>query len=170
MVRQIAVSGLLAVMACGTWGYAVASDAATRIGVVDMNKVFQQAPQMPEINRSLEKQFKQRQQNIVESEKNLQTKVEKFRRDSAVMSATQQDELTNQIEQEKRELLKQKQDFQDDLELAKHKVMQTLGETVKKSVDAVAKQKHYDLILSNYDIPYVSSSLDITDAVIAQLK
>ena len=69
----------------------------TKIGVVDLQKIMQTSTQMKGIQEKLEKEFKPRRDKLVAMEEGLKKDMEKFKRDTAIMSQTQRKDLEKQI-------------------------------------------------------------------------
>ena len=150
---------------------AYADKASTiKIGVVDFNKVMQRSPQMTAINDKLQKTFKKRQEKLQAAEKKLKTEMDKFNRESSVMTVAEREELSHSITQDKREFARQQEDFEGELNIAKRKAQITLNESMLKEVEALAKAKNYDLIMQKVGLPYVSDKVDLTDQVIKRMN
>src|SRR3990167_10952535 len=70
---------------------------SNKIGVVDLQKIMQTAPQMKSIQAKLEKEFKPRRDKLVSMEETLKKDMEHFKRDSAVMNDQQKKDLEKKI-------------------------------------------------------------------------
>lgn len=73
------------------FGASAFADAA-KIGVVDLQKIMQTSSQIKEIQKKLEKEFKPRRDKLVAIEASIKADMEKFKRDSAILSASQKKE------------------------------------------------------------------------------
>ena len=142
----------------------------TKIGVVDMQKVMQSTPKMKALQQRLEKDFMPRRDKLVKMEEQLKVDMEKFKRDSAVMSDSEKKELQSKIMQTRQSFEKEGQAYQKDLSEQHNKSVQALYEKVKTIVDSIAQKGQYDLVLQKDAAPYSASKLDITDQVLAKLK
>ncbi len=58
-----------------------------KLAIVDMQAILQKAPQIAKINDALTRQFKGRQDKIVQSQKELQSEKERLEKNATVMKA-----------------------------------------------------------------------------------
>lgn len=141
-----------------------------KIGVLDVEQIIQKSPQIASINGQLTKQFKPRQEKLIEVQKNLQAEMEKFNRNSAVMSVAERDKLQDQINADKGNAQTMAIAFQRDLNTAQAQAMQSFMGELSGVVATVAKNGKYDLILQRGGVPYASPTLDVTSLVLDELK
>ena len=146
------------------------SAANSKIGIVDLQKIMQTAPQMKEIQQKLEKQFKPRRDTLISMEDSIKKDMEKFKRDSAVMSAAQKKELQKKIIEAQQSFDKEGKQYQQELSAAHNQEMQGLYTKVRDAISQVAKNDKYDLILQKDAAPYSSSNMDVTDQVQKAIK
>ena len=147
----------------------VAMAAPLKIGVINLQKIIQKAPEVEKVNQQLAKTFKARKEKLIAAREKLQDQVNKFQRENAVMPEAKRQARGNSLSQERRDLLRKEQDFSDDLELARGQAMKALLDKVKRQVDKLAKREHYDLILQRSNVPYFSAEFDITDKVLHKI-
>src|SRR5690242_2847057 len=95
-----------------------------KIGVIDVEQIMQKSPQIAAINAQLTRQFKPRQDKLVADQKNLQDEIDKFNRNSAVMSVGDRDKLQDQINADKGNVQTMAIAFQRDLNAAQTQAMQ----------------------------------------------
>ena len=89
------VAGL---MMLGCMGFGANTMAAElKIGIVDLQKVIQTSPQMQKVQQALEQKFRTRRDALVEEEKQIRTKMENFKRDSAILSAVDKKDKEREI-------------------------------------------------------------------------
>lgn len=141
-----------------------------KIGVVDYRQILQQSPQIKKIKTKLEKQFKARQQKILAMQQELKSDMEKMSRDTAIMTTSQKSRLQEKIVREKRDIERQGQDFQQDMNTAQNKVMQKFFAGVSDVVEQVAKEGHYDIVLQKEGVPYSAKNIDLTAKVLKALN
>jgi outer membrane protein len=147
----------------------VLAESAT-IGVVNIQKIMQSAPEVKVVREKLEKEFKPRQENLMGMEQSLKADMDKLKRDASIMSKSQKSTLEQKIMQSKRNLERKGQDYQQDLNMAQNQSMEKVFVKVRKAIDSVAKEKGYDIVLQSDSVPYNSSKVDITDSVLKNLK
>jgi outer membrane protein len=141
-----------------------------KIGVVDLQKVMQKSSQVAAVNSQLEKQFKPKQQAIVNASKTVREEIEKLDRNSAVMSEGDRTKLHNKIIADKANLQSSEISFQQEVKAAQEREMQKIMKKLKEVIEQVAKNGGYSLIMVKQGVPYVNENLDVTDAVIKTLE
>ncbi|MCC5791973.1 MAG: OmpH family outer membrane protein [Legionellaceae bacterium] len=145
------------------------ADAAS-IAVVDLQKIMQTTPKMQVIQQKLEKDFSPRREKLVKMEEVLKNDMEKLNRDAAVLSNTEKKDLQKKIMESRQKFEQDGQAYQQELNTAHNKAMQSLYDEVSKIIAAIAVKQKYDLVLQKDAAPYSASKLDITAQVLEQLK
>ncbi|OGT63543.1 MAG: hypothetical protein A3J38_01110 [Gammaproteobacteria bacterium RIFCSPHIGHO2_12_FULL_45_9] len=160
-------------LSVGVLGLALASIAMAddmQFGVVDMHKVFDAAPEVKQINSRLTDEFSGRRDKVVKLGQALQSDVKKLQKDQAVMSSKDATVLKNQIMKEQGEFRAAQTQFQQDLYAAQNKAMAKFMEKLQVAVKKVAEKQHLSLVLPQNAVLYSASNLDLTSAVISNLK
>ena len=140
-----------------------------KIGVVNAAKVLEEAPQMEAARKALEKEFAPRDQELVELQKSVRNLEEKLSRDGDIMSDVEQRKMERDIRSRKRELKRLQDEFNEDLNLKRNEAFDRIRRKVLEVVNAIGKKEKFDLIV-NDGVLYASERIDITGAVIKQLK
>jgi len=140
-----------------------------KIGVVNAAKVLEEAPQMEAARKSLEKEFAPRDQHLVELQKTVRNMEEKLGRDGDIMSEAEQRNMERDIRNRKRELKRLQDEFNEDLNLKRNEAFDRIRRKVLEVVNVIGKKENFDLIV-NDGVLYASDRIDITNAVIKQLK
>lgn len=143
---------------------------AAKIGVVDLQKIMQTSSQMKEIQQKLEKEFKPRRDKLIAMESSLKTDMEKFKRDSAVMSANQKKDLEKKIITAQQQFERDGQQYQQELSTANNEAMEGLYNKVRSAIAKVAKDDKYDLIVQKDAAPFSIEALDVTDKVVKAIN
>lgn len=151
------------------FGTSVFADPA-KIGVVDLQKIMQTSSQMKEIQQKLEKEFKPRRDKLVAAEASLKAEMEKFKRDSAVMGATQKKALEKKIITAQQQFERDGQQYQQELSTANNEAMEALYAKVRSAISKVAKDDKYDLIVQKDAAPFSAEMLDVTDKVVKAIN
>ncbi|KTC82792.1 OmpH family outer membrane protein [Legionella cincinnatiensis] len=146
------------------FGANVFADTA-KIGVVDLQKIMQTSSQIKEIQQKLEKEFKPRRDKLLAVEAKIKADMEKFKRDSAVLSASQKKEMERKIVSAQQQFERDGQQYQQELSTANNEAMESLYAKVRAAIAKVAKDDKYDLIVQKDAAPFSSDSLDVTDKV-----
>ena len=151
-------------------GMGTAAAEKLKIGVVDIQQILQQAPQVKTINERLEKKYNNRQQEIVKLQEALKKNMEKLERDGAILSVAEKNTLEENIVTQRRDLQRKGQDYQQDLGREQNQEMQQFFALVKAEIDKVAKKEKYDLILQKDGVPYANDDVDVTAQVMKHLS
>nr|WP_194687863.1 OmpH family outer membrane protein [Vibrio sp. S17_S38] len=149
---------------------AQAAQAAQKIGYVNTAKVFQTVPQAQAVEQKLEKSSKDKRAELDKLKKQIDTKVEKLKRDAQLMSTNDVDNLRIDIQSMQAKLEVKGKSFQADINKMKQEEMQKINVKIQAAIDKVAKKDGYDIVLNGQALVYATPSADITDSVIKELK
>lgn len=149
---------------------AQAAQAAQKIGYVNTAKVFQTVPQVQAVEQKLEKSSKDKRAELDKLKKQIDTKVEKLKRDAQLMSTNDVDNLRIDIQSMQAKLEVKGKSFQADINKMKQEEMQKINVKIQAAIDKVAKKDGYDIVLNGQALVYATPSADITDSVIKELK
>lgn len=161
--------GVVLALVFSVFGANAFADTA-RIGVVDLQKIMQTSSQMKDIQQKLEKEFKPRRDKLVAMEASLKADMEKFKRDSAVMSANQKKDLEKKIIGAQQQFERDGQQYQQELSTANNEAMEGLYSKVRAAISKVAKDNKYDLIVQKDAAPFSADILDVTDKVVKAIN
>ena len=162
------INGILFALALSVVGFNASADGA-KIGVVDLQKIMQTSEQMKTVQQKLEKDFKPRRDKIVAMEEGLKQDMEKFKRDTAVLSEAQKKELEKKIVATQQTFEREGQQYQQELSTAHNEAMEELYGKIRKAIAKVAETEKYDVVLQKDAAPFSSDKLDITESVIKQI-
>ncbi|GGI89703.1 OmpH family outer membrane protein [Legionella impletisoli] len=143
---------------------------SSKIGVVDLQKIMQNSPHMKEIQGKLEKEFKPRRDKLVAAEESLKADMDKFKRESAVMSEKQRKELERKIVAAQQQFEREGQQYQQELSAAHNEQMEAFYNKIRDAIVKVAKSDKYDIVLQKDAAPYSADKLDVTDKVMKEIK
>ncbi|PJD95874.1 MAG: hypothetical protein CK426_06960 [Legionella sp.] len=160
---------VLVTLLCGFLAMATHADSA-KMGVVDLQKIMQTSSQMKEIQQKLESQFKARREKLIAAEGKLKGDMERFKRDSAIMSATQKKDLEKKIIAAQQQFERDGQQYQQELSAAHNEAMEGLYTKVRAAIATVAQNDKYDIIIQKDAAPFSVATLDVTDKVIKAIK
>lgn len=147
-----------------------AAFAEVKAGFVNIAKVLEEAPQAEEARKKLESEFAPRDNELVESQKEVKKLEDKLTRDGLVMSDGDRRDLERQIMTLKRDLKRAREEFGDDLNLRRNDELSKLQRLVIDAIVALAREYEYDIILSDNNVLYASDKVDITEQVLKRLR
>ncbi len=147
-----------------------AGSANLKIGVVDVQAVLQQSHQMAVANDKLKKQFAPQEKKIVEAQKQLKSDTDQYRTGSSSMKKPQLEAMQKKIQAEQQNLQTMFASFREDLITAHNQSMQKVIKQVNESIQQIAQEQHYDVVLQKQGVLYAGNQFDITKQVAAKLK
>ena len=96
-MKKLFKSTAVAVLATLMMGTSV-NAFAHKVGIVDMQEIYKQLPQMAKIEQSLQTEFAERRQELEKLQGDIRFEAEKFKRESTTMSQDQKDALRDKIQ------------------------------------------------------------------------
>lgn len=147
----------------------VSAFADTKMGVVDLQKIMQTAPQMKVIQEKLEKEYKPRRDKLVAMEEGLKKDMEQFKRDSAVLSQTQKKDLEKKIVSTQQQFEREGQQYQQELSTAHNEAMEDFYNKIRAAIAKVAESEKYDIVLQKDAAPFSVDKLDVTAKVMKEM-
>lgn len=143
--------------------------AQTKIAVVNVPKLLEEAPQAKSAMQALADEFAPRQREIVAQQNDLKAKEEKLQRDGAVMAENERRNAEKELRDGQRELARKQNEYVEDLNLRRNEEIGKLQRSLLQEVQAFARGANYDLVVGD-GVLYVNESLDITAQVLSALQ
>jgi Skp family chaperone for outer membrane proteins len=149
---------------------------AFKVGVVNMNRVYQNSHYFIGINDKFMLDFKPRQDQIALDQRNLQDENAHLNTMPAQSPADidTKDDMQQKVYIDKQNLDISNLEFQRDVTVAKYRMMKTFMARYNTVIKKIAKDGHFTMIIQSDTnslpyMPYIDTSLDVTDEVIKQL-
>ena len=161
--RRLAALLLLAGLA------APVAAADLNIGVVNLARLLDEAPQARSAMQALQDEFAPRRRDLVEQTKALQTQEETLQRDLATMSEDARRSAERDLREKQRDLARRQNEYLEDLNLRRNEELANLQRSLMQEVQSFARSANYDLIVGD-GVLYASSGVDITAQVLARLE
>jgi len=164
-VKKLFVSALLLT---GLLSTAVTA-ADLKIGVVSVERILTEAPQVDAVNTSMLERFGPQRDELQNMEKEITGMQENYKRNELVMTEDKLNELKKEIIA-KIQVLKQKEaTLTQEVSTVRNQELAVLQQQVKGIIDDIAKKGKYSLVMSE-GVAYRDDKLDITDKVLDQMK
>jgi len=141
--------------------------AELKVGYVNTQRIFRDAPAAQKAGKKLEGEFAKRDQELQKMAKQLQGLQENLEKNSVTMAETERRAKEKEFGELSREFQRRQREFREDLNLRQNEENAAVIEKANKAIKQIAEADKYDLILQ--DVVWVSPKLDITDRVIKAL-
>ncbi len=143
--------------------------AELKIGVVSVEKILTEAPQVDAVNTSMLERFGPQRDELKKSETEITKLQENYKRNELVMTEDKLNDLKKEIIT-KIQALKQKEAvLTQEVNTVRNQELAVLQQQVRGIIDDIAKKGKYSLILSE-GVAFTSPELDITDKVLDKMK
>ena len=161
-VKSLVVASLLSALF-------VAGEAAAelKVGYVNTQRIFRDAPAAQKAGKKLEGEFAKRDQDLQKMAKQLQGLQENLEKNSVTMAETERRAKEKEFAELSREFQRRQREFREDLNLRQNEENAAVIEKANKAIKQIAEAEKFDLILQ--DVVWVSPKLDITERVIKAL-
>ena len=146
----------------------VTFSAEIKIGIVDVNKIIKEAPQTISANKKLEKEFGSRTEKLKAKIQALQGDEKKYQKEALTLSDDQRDKTEKSLQQRRIEIQRLERELREDMDLRRREEIGDLQEKINQTIDKIAADEKYDLILYN-GIAFASENVDITNRIIKLL-
>jgi outer membrane protein len=141
-----------------------------KLAVVDMQVILQKAPQIAKINESLNKQFKGRQDKIIEAQRNLEDETKNLEKNASIMKSEDRNNLEKKIMTDRNDVQTMVTTFQKDLSKQQSESLHGFSQQLDTVVSKLASKTGLDLVIQKGSTLYAKSELDITQQVLDALK
>jgi outer membrane protein len=138
-----------------------------KVGYVNTQRIFRDAPAAQKAAKKLEGEFAKRDQDLQRMAKQLQGLQENLEKNSVTMAESDRRAKEKEFGELSREFQRKQREFREDLNLRQNEENAAVIEKANKAIKQIAESDKYDLILQ--DVVWVSPRLDITERVIKAL-
>lgn len=145
---------------------AVAAD--MKIGYVNTQRIFRDAPAAQKAAKKIESEFSRRDQDMQRMAKQLQSLQEGLEKNGMTMSENDRRNKERELNDLSRDFQRKQREFREDLNLRQNEENAAIIEKANKAIKQIAESEKFDLIVQ--DVVWVSPKLDITDKVIKSLS
>lgn len=140
-----------------------------KIGVVNIAKVMEEAPQAEKARTDMQKEFAPRERELVGLQKSIRSLEEKLARNGAIMSESERGKMERDILSKKRDFQRDQEAFRDDITFKRNEILERLQRDLIGIIQDYAKREKFDVLLAE-GVVYMSQSVDVTEQVLAELK
>lgn len=164
MTRSLAAIFIAALVAAPA-----AAFAETKIGVVKLNRLFEEAPQALALQRSLTEEFAPRERDIRTKREELAGMEEKLQQGDGFLSEDERRRLEQSFRDGQRDLQRAQNEFVEDLNLRRNERLGDLQRLFVSEIQAYGQAQKLDLVIVEGFI-HASDNVDITQQVLQVLQ
>ena len=159
---------LVALSASLPVSYASAADGSLKVGYVNTQRIFRDAPTAIRAAKKIEAEFSKRDQELQQLAKHLQELQQSLEKNASSLSDSERRAKEKELAEQSREFQRKQREFREDLNLRQNEENAAIIEKANKAIKALADAEKYDLTVQ--DVVWVSPKLDITDKIIKALS
>jgi len=152
---------------CGIFAAQQAS-AEIKIGVVNFQKLLEDAPQTKTAMSALDNEFAPRRRELLTMQNDLKSRDEKLQREGAVMAESDRAKAEKSLRDEQREFSRKAGEFQDDASTRRNEELGKVQRYLVTEIQAYASTQGFDLVLGD-GVFFAKGQLDLTANVLAVL-
>jgi outer membrane protein len=158
---------LLVLCLCGLAVSGPAS-AEIKLGVVNFQKLLEEAPQTKAAMQALENEFAPRRRELLTMQNDLKAKDEKLQKEGAVMAEADRAKAEKTLRDQQREFSRKAGEFQDDASTRRNEEIGKVQRYLVNEIQGYAVAQGFDLVLGE-GVFYAKAPYDITANVLAVL-
>jgi outer membrane protein len=145
-----------------------AAQAQVKIGVVNVARLLQEAPQAQAASQALENEFATRKRDLQNNERDLKAREDKLQKDGATMAEADRRSQEKALRDGQRDFARKQNEFMEDLNVRRNEALGQLQRTILAEVQTYAKSAGLDVVIS--EALYASPSVDVTNQVLTALQ
>jgi outer membrane protein len=145
----------------------VAAQEAVKIGYVNTQRIFRDAPAAVKAAKKIENEFSKRDQELQSMAKQLQGMQDTLEKNAVTISESERRSREKELNELSREFQRKQREFREDLNLRQNEENAAIIEKANKAIQQLAESENYDLIVQ--DVVWASPKLDVTEKIIKAL-
>ncbi len=147
---------------------AMPASAEIKIGVVNFQRLLEEAPQTKTAMQALENEFAPRRRELLTMQNDLKAREDKLQKEGAVMSEADRTKAEKVFRDQQREFSRKAGEFQDDAGTRKNEEIGKVQRYLVTEIQGYASAQGFDLVLGE-GVFFAKGPLDITANVLAVL-
>ena len=141
-----------------------------KIGYVNGERVLREAEPATRAAAKLEAEFGKRQKELNDQSAAFRAQADKLDRDSPTLSEAEKARRQRELIELDRDLQRKQREYQEDLTQRKNEEVNNVSERAQRTIKAIGEAEHFDLIVQDQLVFYVSPRIDLTKKVIDALN
>ncbi len=159
---------LLAAVCLGGLVISAQASAEIKMGVVNFQRLLEEAPQTKAAMQGLENEFAPRRRELVTMQNDLKAKEEKLQKEGAVMSEPDRTKAEKSLRDQQREFSRKASEFQDDASTRRNEELGKVQRFLIQEIQSYANSQGYDVVFGE-GVFFAKPPLDITSQVVGVL-
>ena len=156
-----------AVVCMGLLVSGVASAGDLKIGFVNTERVFREAPIALKAQKKLEKEFAARDADLQKTAKQARDLQSQLEKDNGTLSDSDRRNKERDLANLNRDYQRTLREFREDLNVRRNEELAIVQDKARKAIKAYGDAEKFDVILE--EAVYFSPKIDITDKIIRSL-
>jgi outer membrane protein len=144
------------------------ASAEIKIGVVNFQKLLEEAPQTKTAMQALENEFAPRRRELLTMQNDLKARDEKLQKEGAVMAEADRAKAEKTLRDQQREFSRKAGEFQDDASTRRNEEIGKVQRYLVTEIQAYGNAQGFDLVLGE-GVFFAKGPLDVTANVLAVL-
>lgn len=144
--------------------------AEQKIGIVDVQAIFQAMPQAAELQEIINNEFKVQIEEVQQLQRDVAFYTEQLQRESATMSEQQITELQQKIIGLRENYAAKGQPLQQNIQRRSTEERNKLLALIKQAIDKIAADQDFDIILNAGSASFATEDLDVSAQVLEQVQ
>ena len=141
-----------------------------KIGYVNGERVLREAEPAKRAAAKLEAEFGKRQKDLNDQSAAFRAQADKLDKDSPTLSEAEKARRQRELIELDRDLQRKQREYQEDLTQRKNEEVNNVSERAQRTIKAIGEAEHFDLIVQDQLVFYVSPRIDLTKKVIDALN
>lgn len=143
--------------------------AETKIGVVKLNRLFEEAPQALALQRTLTEEFAPRERDLRTKREELRGMEERLQQGDGFMSEDERRRVEQSFRDGQRDLQRSQNEFVEDLNLRRNERLGDLQRLFISEIQTYGQSQNFDLVVVEGFI-HASDKVDITPQILQVLQ
>lgn len=146
---------------------APACAAELKVGYVNIQRIFRDAPAALKASQKLDQEFGRRDQELQRLAADIQARQQSLEQNSVTLGESVLRAKERELGELTRDFQRKQREFREDLNLRQNEENAAIIEKANNAIKHIAESEQFDLILQ--DVVFAGDRLDITDKVIKYL-
>lgn len=141
-----------------------------KLGVVNVQSIMKQLPQSAAMVQALNAEFKDETAEVAQIEKDIKYYQEKQKRDGALMSEKEKEDLNKQIAELFQNYQTKGKALQQKIQMRQNEETNKILALVRQAVNNIAETEKFDVIVEQKAVVFAAPDADLTSKVVEQVS